>query len=108
MGTLSLRDIATAAKLKTQDEAETHVVKMIDEQAIFAKINQKDGMLSFLDNPEDYDTMDMVHELDHKIREVMHLSEKVTMPNMNKEKTQGGGTMSQEDINLAKALEASV
>jgi len=120
--TLSLRDIATAAKLETQEEAEMHVVKMIDEQAIFAKINQKDGMLSFLDNPEDYDTMEMVHELDHKIREVMQLSEKVkeinhsilldpnyvkvTMPSMNKgDKAQGGGL---EDIALAKALEASM
>lgn len=123
--TLSLRDIATAAKLETQEEAEAHVVKMIDEQAIFAKINQKDGMLSFLDNPEDYDTMDMVQELDHKISEVMQLSEKVkqinnsilldpnyvkvTMPNMNKgdKVQQGDSMMSQEDIALEKAMENS-
>ncbi|OAY66405.1 COP9 signalosome complex subunit 3, partial [Ananas comosus] len=50
--TLSLQDIANAVQLKTPKEAEMHVLRMIQDGEIFATINQKDGMVSFHEDPE--------------------------------------------------------
>jgi len=50
--TLSLSDMANRVGLAGgAAEAERHVIKMIEEGAIHASINQKDGMVSFHDNP---------------------------------------------------------
>jgi len=75
--TLSLSDIARSAPLQSPKEAEKYVMSMIEDGAIFATINQRDGMVSFLDNPEDYDSSVQVAQLDQKIQEVMALSEKL-------------------------------
>jgi COP9 signalosome complex subunit 3 len=79
--TLSLSDIAVQANLGSPAEAEAHVAAMIEDGAIFAKINQKDGMLSFLDDPEDYNTVEMVETLDAKLKAVMRLSDKLHAAN---------------------------
>jgi COP9 signalosome complex subunit 3 len=79
--TLSLSDIAQQANLSSPAEAEAHVASMIEDGAIFAKINQKDGMLSFLDDPEDYNTMEMVEALDARLKAVMRLSDKLHAAN---------------------------
>jgi len=79
--TLSLSDIAQQANLGSPAEAEAHVASMIEDGAIFAKINQKDGMLSFLDDPEDYNTMEMVAALDTRLKTVMKLGEKLHQAN---------------------------
>jgi len=75
--TLSLQDIAQSAHLKGPKEAERIVLNMIEDGAIFATINQRDGMVQFLENPEDYDTSQQVTILDNKIQEVIGLSEKL-------------------------------
>eukprot|EP01114_Cavostelium_apophysatum_P005231 TRINITY_DN1599_c0_g1_i3.p1 TRINITY_DN1599_c0_g1~~TRINITY_DN1599_c0_g1_i3.p1 ORF type:complete len:435 (-),score=127.73 TRINITY_DN1599_c0_g1_i3:118-1422(-) len=75
--TLSLQDIATSVKLASPKEAERHIVKMIETGEIFATINQKDGMVSFQENPEHYDTNRLVGELDHQIQKVIDLGKKV-------------------------------
>jgi COP9 signalosome complex subunit 3 len=75
--TLSLSDIAQSAHLKGPKEAERIVLNMIEDGAIFATINQRDGMVQFLENPEDYDTSQQVNILDSKIQEVIGLSEKL-------------------------------
>jgi len=79
--TLSLSDIAVQANLSSPVDAEAHVASMIEDGAIFAKINQKDGMLSFLDDPEDYNTVEMVETLDAKLKAVMRLSDKLHAAN---------------------------
>jgi COP9 signalosome complex subunit 3 len=79
--TLSLSDIAVQANLSSPADAEAHVASMIEDGAIFAKINQKDGMLSFLDDPEDYNTVEMVETLDAKLKAVMRLSDKLHAAN---------------------------
>jgi len=72
--TLSLADLATQANLGHPTQAEKILVNMIEEGQIFASINMKDGMISFLEDPEEYDTSGMAAELDSKIQEVIDLS----------------------------------
>jgi len=71
--TLSLQDIATSVKLPSTKEVEKYLLKMIESGEIHATINQKDGMVSFSDDPEKYDTSDMLNNLDNNIQRVMHL-----------------------------------
>ena len=50
------------------------LVAQIDDGQIFATINQKDGMVSFLEDPEEYDSTSVVSQLDGKIKEIVTLS----------------------------------
>lgn len=61
--TLSLTDIARRVDLATPQEAEEYLVKMIADGEIFASINQVSGMVSFHDDPEQYDTNATSHVL---------------------------------------------
>lgn len=76
--TLSLQDIAGAAQLKTPREAEMHVLQMIQDGEIFATINQKDGMVSFHEDPEQYKSCDMIEHIDSSIQRLMALSKKLS------------------------------
>jgi len=60
--TFSLQDMAVSTKLRSATEAEKHVLRMIEKGEIFATINQKDGMISFQEDPEQYDTKKNDHE----------------------------------------------
>jgi len=75
--TFSLHDMAASAKLSSATEAEKHVLRMIEKGEIFATINQKDGMVSFQENPEQYDTKKMTTQLDVQIQKVIELGQKV-------------------------------
>lgn len=55
--TLALRDVAEHVGLASEKEAEQYILNMIDDGEIFATINQKDGMVIFQDNPENYESM---------------------------------------------------
>nr|XP_043632183.1 COP9 signalosome complex subunit 3 [Erigeron canadensis] len=76
--TLSLEDIANTAQIKTPKEAEMHVLQMIEDGEIFATINQKDGMVRFLEDPEEYKTCEMIEHIDSSIQRIMKLSKKLT------------------------------
>lgn len=76
--TLSLQDIAGAAQLKTPKEAEMHVLRMIQDGEIFATINQKDGMVRFHEDPEQYKTCEMIEHIDSSIQRLMGLSKKLS------------------------------
>ncbi|CAH2063281.1 unnamed protein product, partial [Iphiclides podalirius] len=52
--TLSLSDVASRVQLAGPAQAESYVLNMIEEGEIYAMINQKDGMVVFLDSPEKY------------------------------------------------------
>lgn len=54
--TLSLRDVANHVGLETEREAEAFILDMIDDNEIFASIDQRSGMVVFEDNPEKYDS----------------------------------------------------
>ncbi|KAK4757102.1 hypothetical protein SAY87_007229 [Trapa incisa] len=75
--TLSLQDIADAVQLKTLKEAEIHILQMIQDGEIFASINQKDGMVSFLEDPEQYKSNDMIEHIDSSIQRMMALWKKL-------------------------------
>lgn len=52
--TLSLSDVASRVQLSGPAQAENYILNMIEEGEIYAMINQKDGMVVFLDSPEKY------------------------------------------------------
>ncbi|XP_073311439.1 COP9 signalosome complex subunit 3 [Primulina huaijiensis] len=79
--TLSLQDIANTVQLNSPKEAEMHVLQMIQDGEIYATINQKDGMVRFLEDPEQYRTCEMIERIDSSIRRAMTLSKKVTTMN---------------------------
>ncbi|XP_062151582.1 COP9 signalosome complex subunit 3 [Alnus glutinosa] len=76
--TLSLQDIANTVQLNSPKEAEMHVLQMIQDGEIFATINQKDGMVRFLEDPEQYKTCEMIEHIDSSIQRIMALSRKLT------------------------------
>lgn len=76
--TLSLQDIANTVQLENSKEAELYILRMIQEGEIFATINQKDGMVCFHEDPEQYKTREITQKLDAKIRQMMSLEKKVT------------------------------
>jgi len=126
--TLSLADLTKMANLRSPAHAEQQLLSMIEEGTLFARINQKDGMVSFLEDPEEYDSTAMVEKMDGKIKEVVDISKKlkevdkiITLdPNFVKKTTPlgdnekggmiigGGGPHSREDIEMKMALEISM
>lgn len=98
--TLSLQDIANSVQLKSSKEAEMHVLQMvcmepyscffmpvveaqemrnhgdfissqIQDGEIYATINQKDGMVRFLEDPEQYKTCQMIEHIDSSIQRLV-------------------------------------
>ncbi|XP_060186873.1 COP9 signalosome complex subunit 3-like [Lycium barbarum] len=76
--TLSLQDIANTVQLSNSKEAEMHVLQMIEDGEIYAAINQKDGMVRFLEDPEQYKTCEMIERIDSSIKRIMAVSKKLT------------------------------
>lgn len=76
--TLSLEDIASTVQLASSKEAELYILRMIQEGEIFATINQKDGMVCFHEDPEQYKTREIAHKMDLQLRQIMSLEQKVT------------------------------
>ncbi|XP_030485247.2 COP9 signalosome complex subunit 3 [Cannabis sativa] len=76
--TLSLQDIANTVQLNSAKEAEMHVLQMIQDGEIFATINQKDGMVRFHEDPEQYKSCEMIEHIDSSIQRIMMLSRKLT------------------------------
>ncbi|KAK1404391.1 COP9 signalosome complex subunit 3 [Heracleum sosnowskyi] len=79
--TLSLRDIADRVQLNSAKEAEMHVLQMIQDDEIFATINQKDGMVTFQEDPEQYKSCEMIERIDSSIQRIMTLSKKLSTKN---------------------------
>lgn len=75
--TLSLSDVASRAQLSSPQEAESYLRNMIDDGEIFAIINQKDGMVSFYDDPEKYDNAAALQKIDMDVQYFMELDRKV-------------------------------
>ncbi|KAJ0260932.1 COP9 signalosome complex subunit 3 [Hirschfeldia incana] len=72
--TLSLQDIANMVQLANAKDAEMHVLQMIQDGQIHALINQKDGMVRFLEDPEQYKTSEMIEIMDSVIQRTIGLS----------------------------------
>ncbi|KAL8132517.1 COP9 signalosome complex subunit 3-like [Apium graveolens] len=79
--TLSLQDIASRVHLHSAKEAEMRVLQMIQDGEIFATINQKHGMVTFLEDPEQYKSCEMIERIDSSIQRIMLMSKKLTATN---------------------------
>jgi len=75
--TLSLTDMANRVQLSGPKEAEKYVLHMIEDGEIFATINQKDGMVSFHDNPEKFNNLAMLVHLDKEMNKCIDLDAKL-------------------------------
>jgi len=75
--TLSLSDVAARVKLPGPTDAEKYILNMIEDGEIFATINQKDGMVIFHDDPEKYDSPEMLAKLEKEMAECAELGKKV-------------------------------
>jgi len=75
--TLSLSDMANRVQLNSPREAEQYILNMIEDGDIYASINQRDGMVSFHQNPEKYNNPKMLKKLDDEMRLFQHLDEKL-------------------------------
>eukprot|EP01027_Heterolobosea_sp_BB2_P025870 GEZU01039722.1.p1 GENE.GEZU01039722.1~~GEZU01039722.1.p1 ORF type:complete len:437 (-),score=163.11 GEZU01039722.1:603-1913(-) len=75
--TLSLQDIATTAHLQNAREAEYNVLRMIESGEIFATINQKDGMVSFHEDAQQFGSVATANLLDERIDRNISLSHKL-------------------------------
>ncbi|GFO38065.1 cop9 signalosome complex subunit 3 [Plakobranchus ocellatus] len=75
--TLSLTDMANRVQLSGPKEAEKYVLHMIEDGEIFATINQKDGMVRFHDNPEKYNSSNMLLEVDKEMQLCIQLDSKL-------------------------------
>jgi COP9 signalosome complex subunit 3 len=80
--TLSLADVASRAQLAGgPQQAEKYILSMIQDGEIYAKINQKDGMVVFLDNKEKYDSPKMMQKIENQIAVCVELNKR--LGNMN-------------------------
>ncbi|XP_052871978.1 COP9 signalosome complex subunit 3 isoform X2 [Anopheles cruzii] len=75
--TLSLADVASRVQLSGPAEAEKYILNMIKSGEIFATINQKDGMVVFKDDPEQYNNQEMFDRVQTEISLVMDLNKQI-------------------------------
>ncbi|KAG1678888.1 hypothetical protein FOA52_003556 [Chlamydomonas sp. UWO 241] len=75
--TLSLDAIATQVSLPSRADAELHVLRMIEAGDIHATINEGDGMVAFLADPEQYNSAAMVARMDAQIRSCVAVAAKL-------------------------------
>jgi len=75
--TLSLQDISASVGLSSLKETENYVLRMIENRQIFATINQKDGMVSFQESPEKYDSIEMSAQLNEQIQRIINFSKRM-------------------------------
>lgn len=75
--TLSLSDVASRVKLSSPAQAERYILNMIEEGEIFATINQKDGMVVFHDDPEKYNSPEMLCKLEEEMGLTIDLDQRL-------------------------------
>jgi len=75
--TLSLKNISDVARIQDVKEVERRVLSMIRRGQVFAKINQKDGMVSFSENPTQYNGNSNLTYLDTNIYNIMKIEHDV-------------------------------
>uniref|UniRef100_A0A182TK26 COP9 signalosome complex subunit 3 n=1 Tax=Anopheles melas TaxID=34690 RepID=A0A182TK26_9DIPT len=75
--TLSLADVASRVQLSGPAEAEKYILNMIKSGEIFATINQKDGMVVFKDDPQEYNDQEVFEMVQHQISLVMGLNKQI-------------------------------
>jgi len=72
--TLSLQNITEQVGLPNTDETERRVFRMIQNGEVFATINEKDGMVEFFENPEQFNNNKTLTYLDKQIHDSINLT----------------------------------
>merc|ERR1712110_1098109 len=72
--TLSLADIASATSLASSQEAEEHLLRMIERGQIHAVISLQDGMVHFTQNSSKAPLLEEAHHLHQHILKSMELT----------------------------------
>eukprot|EP00455_Lapot_gusevi_P001531 TRINITY_DN10605_c0_g1_i2.p1 TRINITY_DN10605_c0_g1~~TRINITY_DN10605_c0_g1_i2.p1 ORF type:complete len:338 (+),score=126.42 TRINITY_DN10605_c0_g1_i2:46-1059(+) len=75
--TLPFSVIARDAALNSPQQAKEYVLDMIENGQIFALIDESEGTVKFLENPEEYDSKEMIQALDAKIQQAESIVEKI-------------------------------
>lgn len=75
--TLSLQDIAAISGLATADEAEKHLLYMVDTGKITVRISQETGMVRFLDSQENSSAFDVIGKLQSNMHQSIKLAEEL-------------------------------
>ncbi|XP_019867891.1 COP9 signalosome complex subunit 3 [Aethina tumida] len=75
--TLSLSDVASRVGLPTPGDAERHILSMIENQQIYATINQKDGMVVFRDEPDKFSGPEVLKGLEDQLAICMELDKQI-------------------------------
>jgi len=75
--TLSLADIASATSLASSQEAEEHLLRMIERGQIHAVISLQDGMVHFTQNSSKAPLLEEAHHLHQHILKSMELSRRI-------------------------------
>ena len=79
--TLSLSDVASRVSIVPSNNvaaskvAEKLILSMIDSGEIFARINQKDGMVIFEDSPEKYNSFEMFVQIENEMKNCIQAEE---------------------------------
>lgn len=94
--TLSLSDVASRVQLSGPADAEKYILSMIEDGEIFATINQKDGMVVFHDDPEKYNSPQMLANFEREMaactkldKRVLEMEEEVVLAPQYVRKTSG-------------------
>jgi len=72
--TLSLQNITEQVGLPNAGETERRVFRMIQNEEVFATVNQKDGMVEFFENPEQFNNNKTLVYLDKQIHDSISLT----------------------------------
>ncbi|XP_018336043.1 COP9 signalosome complex subunit 3 [Agrilus planipennis] len=75
--TLSLSDVASRVGLPGPADAEKYILHMIEDEQIYATINQKDGMVIFRDEPEKYSGPEVLQSLETQLQACMELDKQI-------------------------------
>lgn len=75
--TLSLADVASRVQLNSPVEAEIYILKMINNNEIYATVNKKDGMVVFNDNPQRFNNPLTFDQIESQIKHCIKLDEKI-------------------------------
>jgi COP9 signalosome complex subunit 3 len=75
--TISLADIAESVKVHSPKEAEKRILKMIEAGELHATVSQANGMVSFHEDSERFDTEKTTRAIDHNIAKIMDISAKL-------------------------------
>ncbi|CUT99141.1 cop9 signalosome complex subunit 3 [Echinococcus multilocularis] len=68
---LSVKDLAVRARLDLPETAEKQLLEMAGAKSIFVKIDQRNGCVRFLDNPERYESPEVLDSLVQKLKAIM-------------------------------------